>query len=337
MNFKDLGLSSAKLVYEDSMKNNYTIGAFNFNNVEQMQAIIEAGHETRSPIILQAAFGGVKHFRKEIFPYVVKGGVEYSKYLAKKDGVKPIPIILNLDHGADFKQCEICCSLGFSAIMIDGSHLPLEENIALTKRVVEMAKTYDPDICVEGELGIIGGEEDDLVSTKKDYTDPAVAARFIDETGIDILAISIGTSHGAKKFTEKDLVPNDKGEMVPPPLRKDIVDEIAKLKPNTPLVLHGASAIPQEFVKEFNEYGGTLEKAIGIPDEYVAELTSKNICKVNIHSDGRLVFMSQIRRGLAEKSDSIEERYFLGLGKEEMKEYYMYKMENVLMCADKVE
>ncbi len=333
MTFKDLGLSDSRLILKDALKNKYLVGAFNFNNVEQMQAIIEAAHETRSPIILQAAWGGVSHFRKEIFPHVVKGGMEYNRFLADKDRTTPVPVALNLDHGATFEQCEACCRLGFSSIMIDGSHHEYEENVRLTAEVVKMAKSYDPDINVEGELGIIGGQEDEVISDDKRYTDPAQAIDFAERTGVDSLAISAGTAHGAKKFQPKDLIRDEKGNMVPPPLKTDIVKEISLKKPELPLVLHGASAIPEEYVKLFNSYGGTLNEAIGIPDSYVKAMAPTSICKVNIHSDGRLVFMAALRKGLADKSGSIEERNFLNLGKEEMKNYYMYKMKEVLLSS----
>ena len=335
MNYKELGLADSRVVLQDALKGDYLVGAFNFNNIEQMQAIIEAAHETRSPIILQAAWGGVKHIRKEIFPWVVKGGVEYANFLASEDGTTPVPVVLNLDHGGTFEECEACCQLGFSSIMIDGSHHDFDENVRLTAEVVKMARSYDPTINVEGELGIIGGQEEDVSNESKHYTDPAQAEEFTKKTGIDSLAISIGTAHGAKKYEPKDLIKNESGKMVPPPLKSEIVTEIAKIMPDLPLVLHGASAIPEEYVKLFNSYGGTLKEAVGIPDAYVKAMAPTNICKVNIHSDGRLVFMAALKKGLTEKTDNIEERNFLNLGKEEMKKYYMYKMREVLVSAGK--
>jgi fructose-bisphosphate aldolase class II len=335
MKFQELGLVSPKALFKDAIEKNYLVGAFNFNNLEELHAIVEAATETQSPIILQAAWGGVKFIKPAIIPHLVKGGVEYSKAIAAEKNLKPVPMALNLDHGSSLEECENCCKLGFSAIMIDGSRNEYEENVRLTTEVVKMARAYDPEISVEGELGILGGEEDHMLDMDNAFTDPKQAEDFIKRTGIDCLAISVGTSHGAKKYTESDLIKDADGNMVPPPLRMDIVEEISKLVPNFPLVLHGASAVPQNHIANINKYGGQMTGSIGILDAYVRGAANSCISKVNIHSDGRIAFMSGLRQSLSEKPASVEERYFTGIGKEFMKEYYMQKMQNVLMCAGK--
>ncbi len=249
VSYKELGLVNSKELFKKAIKGKYAIPAFNFNNMEQLQAIIAACVETKSPVILQVSSGARKYANQTLLRYMAQGAVEYAKELGYA-----IPIVLHLDHGDSFELCKDCINMGFSSVMIDGSHLPYEENIALTKKVVEYAHKHD--VTVEGELGILAGVEDDVMAEHHTYTRPDEVVDFVTRTGVDSLAISIGTSHGANKFTPEQCTRDKNGVLIPPPLRFDILEEIEKRIPGFPIVLHGSSSVPQEYVKTINKYGG---------------------------------------------------------------------------------
>ena len=258
VNYKDLGLVNTREIFAKAMQGGYAIPAFNFNNMEQMQAIIQACVAQKSPVILQVSQGARKYASSTLLRYMAEGAVEYSRELGYE-----IPIVLHLDHGDSFELCKSCIEYGFSSVMIDGSHLPYEENIALTKQVVDYAHQYD--VTVEGELGVLAGVEDEVSAENSTYTKAEDVEDFVKKTGVDSLAISIGTSHGANKFRPEQCTRNAEGVLVPPPLRFDILAEIEKRIPGFPIVLHGSSSVPQDQVAIINKYGGIMKDAIGIP------------------------------------------------------------------------
>ena len=258
--YKKLGLVNSREIFAKAMKGGYAIPAFNFNNMEQMQAIIQACVAQKSPVILQVSSGARKYANQTLLRYMAQGAVEYAKELGCN-----IPIVLHLDHGDSFELCKSCIEYGFSSVMIDGSSLPYEENVALTKKVVEYAHQYD--VTVEGELGVLAGVEDEVSAEHSSYTRPEDVEDFVKKTGVDSLAISIGTSHGANKFRPEQCTRNAEGILIPPPLRFDILEEVEKRIPGFPIVLHGSSSVPQDQVKIINQYGGALKDAIGIPEE----------------------------------------------------------------------
>ena len=248
-------------MFAKAIKGGYAVPAFNFNNMEQLQAIVMAAAETKSPVILQVSKGARNYANQTLLRYMAEGAVEYAKELG---WAKP-QIVLHLDHGDSFELCKSCVDMGFSSVMIDGSALPYDENVALTKRVVEYAHQHD--VTVEGELGVLAGVEDEVASEVSHYTKPEEVIDFVTKTGVDSLAISIGTSHGANKFKPEQCTRNAEGILVPPELRFDILAEIEKKLPGFPIVLHGASSVPQEYVKIINTHGGKLKDAVGIPEE----------------------------------------------------------------------
>ena len=261
VSYKELGLVNTREMFAKAIKGGYAIPAFNFNNMEQLQAIIGAVVETKSPVILQVSSGARKYANQTLLRYMAQGAVEYAKEL----GCPNPQIALHLDHGDSLELCKSCIEMGFSSVMIDGSHLPYDENVALTRSVVEYAHQYD--VTVEGELGVLAGIEDDVVAEHHTYTEPAEVIDFVSKTGVDSLAISIGTSHGANKFTPEQCKRDANGILVPPPLRFDILAEIEKQIPGFPIVLHGSSSVPQDEVATINQYGGALKDAVGIPEE----------------------------------------------------------------------
>lgn len=294
VSYKELGLVNTRDMFAKAIKGGYAIPAFNFNNMEQMQAIIQACVETSSPVILQVSAGARKYANQTLLRYMAQGAVEYAKELGKN-----IPIVLHLDHGNSFELCKDCIDMGFSSVMIDGSALPYDENVALTKKVVEYAHQHD--VTVEGELGVLAGVEDEVASEHSHYTDPADVEDFVKKTGVDSLAISIGTSHGANKFKPEQCTRNAEGILVPPPLRFDILKEIEKRIPGFPIVLHGSSSVPQEYVKIINTHGGALKDAVGIPEEQLREAAKSAVCKINIDSDGRLAMTAAVRTVFVEQ------------------------------------
>ncbi|GHU86580.1 fructose-bisphosphate aldolase [Bacteroidia bacterium] len=326
--YKDLGLVNTKEMFAKAMAGKYAIPAFNFNNMEQMQSIVQACVDTKSPVILQVSSGARKYANQTLLRYMAQGAVEYSKELGFL-----VPIVLHLDHGDSFELCQSCIEYGFSSVMIDGSHLSYDENVALTAKVVEYAHKHG--VSVEGELGVLAGIEDDVVAEHHTYTDPKDVVDFVSKTGVDSLAISIGTSHGANKFKPEQCTRNAEGLLVPPPLRFDILKEVEVQLPGFPIVLHGASSVPQEYVEIINKYGGKLTDAIGIPEEELRQAATSAVCKINIDSDGRLAMTAAIREVMATKPAEFDPRKYLGPGRDLLKQLYMHKINNVLGSAGK--
>lgn len=332
VSYKELGLVNTREMFAKAIKGGYAIPAFNFNNMEQLQAIISACVEANSPVILQVSAGARKYANQTLLRYMAQGAVEYAKEL---NGGKGIPITLHLDHGNSFELCKSCIDMGFSSVMIDGSHFPYEENIALTKKVVDYAHQFD--VTVEGELGVLAGIEDDVKAEHHTYTQPEEVIDFVSRTGVDSLAISIGTSHGANKFTPEQCTRDANGVLVPPPLRFDILKEIEKKIPGFPIVLHGSSSVPQDLVAIINKYGGALKDAIGIPEDQLREAAKSAVCKINIDSDGRLAMTAAVREVLATKPAEFDPRKYLGPARDWLRELYKKKLINVLGSAGKME
>ena len=331
VNYKDLGLVNTREMFKKAIAGQYAIAAFNFNNMEQMQAIIQAAVETKSPVILQVSSGARKYANQTLLRYMAQGAVEYAKEL----GCAHPQIVLHLDHGDSFELCKSCIDMGFSSVMIDGSHFPYEENVALTKKVVDYAHQFD--VTVEGELGVRAGIEDDVKAEHHTYTQPEEVIDFVSRTGVDSLAISIGTSHGANKFTPEQCTRDANGVLVPPPLRFDILKEIEKKIPGFPIVLHGSSSVPQDLVAIINKYGGALKDAIGIPEDQLREAAKSAVCKINIDSDGRLAMTAAVREVLATKPAEFDPRKYLGPARDWLRELYKKKLINVLGSAGKME
>ena len=319
ISYKELGLVNSKEIFAKAVKGGYAIPAFNFNNMEQMQAIVMACVETKSPVILQVSSGARKYANQTLLRYMAQGAVEYAKELGAN-----IPIVLHLDHGDSFELCKSCIDMGFSSVMIDGSHHSFEENIKLTKQVVEYAHAHG--VTVEGELGVLAGVEDEVSSDHHTYTQPEEVEEFVSRTGVDSLAISIGTSHGAFKFK-----PGQK-----PEIRLDILKEIETRIPGFPIVLHGASSVPQDVVAQINKYGGKLEDSIGIPEDQLRKAAASAVCKINIDSDGRLAMTAAIRKVFAEKPEEFDPRKYLGPARDSLKELYKHKIIKVLGSNDKM-
>ena len=328
ISYKELGLVNSREIFKKAVDGGYAIPAYNFNNMEQLQAIIQACVECSSPVILQVSAGARKYANQTMLRYMAQGAVEYAKELGKN-----IPIVLHLDHGNSFELCKSCIEMGFSSVMIDGSHLPYEENITLTKQVVEYAHKYD--VTVEGELGVLAGVEDEVSAEHHTYTEPDQVVDFVTRTGVDSLAISIGTSHGANKFRPEQCTRNADGVLVPPPLRFDILEEIEKRIPGFPIVLHGSSSVPQEYVATINKYGGALKDAIGIPEDQLRKAAKSAVCKINIDSDGRLAMTAAVREVLATQPAEFDPRKYLGPARDELKKLYMHKCDNVLGSSGK--
>ncbi len=328
ISYKELGLVNSRELFKKAMEGKYAIPAFNFNNMEQMQAIIQACVATSSPVILQVSSGARKYANQTLLRYMAQGAVEYAKELGKN-----IPIVLHLDHGDSYELCVSCIEMGFSSVMIDGSHLPYEENVALTKKVVEYAHKHD--VTVEGELGVLAGVEDEVSAEHHTYTEPDQVVDFVSRTGVDSLAISIGTSHGANKFKPEQCTRNAEGILVPPPLRFDILQEIEKRIPGFPIVLHGASSVPQQYVATINKYGGALKDAIGIPEEELRKAATSAVCKINIDSDGRLAMTAAVREVFATKPAEFDPRKYLGPARDELQKLYAHKTVEVLGSANK--
>ena len=328
VSYKELGLVNTKDLFKKAIEGKYAIPAFNFNNMEQLQAIIQACVDSKSPVILQVSSGARKYANQTLLRYMAQGAVEYAKELGLN-----IPIVLHLDHGDSFELCKNCIDSGFSSVMIDGSHLPYEENVALTRKVVEYAHAHD--VTVEGELGVLAGVEDEVSHEHHTYTQPEEVEDFVKRTGVDSLAISIGTSHGANKFTPAQCTKDANGILVPPPLRFDILEEIEKRIPGFPIVLHGASSVPQDYVATINKYGGSLKDSIGIPEDQLRKAAVSAVCKVNIDSDGRLAMTAAIREVFYTKPGEFDARKYLGPARDELKKLYQHKTESVLGSAGK--
>jgi fructose-bisphosphate aldolase class II len=328
VHYKELGLVNTKELFKKAIDGKYAIPAYNFNNMEQMQAIISACVETKSPVILQVSSGARKYANQTLLRYMAQGAVEYAKELGYA-----IPIVLHLDHGDTFELCKSCVDMGFSSVMIDGSHHNYEDNILLTKKVVEYAHLHD--VSVEGELGVLAGVEDEVSAEHHTYTRPEEVIDFVSRTGVDSLAISIGTSHGANKFKPEQCTRDENGILVPPPLRFDILEEIEKQIPGFPIVLHGSSSVPQEYVKIINQYGGKLVDSIGIPEEQLRKASQSAVCKINIDSDGRLAMTAKVREMFALNPAEFDPRKYLGPARDELKKMYARKNIDVLGSAEK--
>jgi fructose-bisphosphate aldolase class II len=317
--YTDLGLVNTREMFKKAMEGGYAIPAYNFNNMEQLQAIIIACVESKSPVILQVSSGARKYANQTLLKYMAMGAVEMMKEMGGN-----IPITLHLDHGDTFELCKSCIDSGFSSVMIDASHYPFEKNIELTKQVVEYA--HPRDVTVEAELGVLAGVEDEVSSEVSHYTKPEEVEEFVKKTGCDSLAISIGTSHGAYKFKPGQAVP---------PLRFDILEECEKRLPGFPIVLHGASSVLPEYVDMINKYGGKIEGAVGVPEEQLRKAAKSAVCKINIDSDGRLGVTAIIRKVFAEKPSEFDPRKYLGPAREELVRMIKHKNENVLGSANR--
>ena len=318
-------LVTSKEMFKKAYDGGYAIGAFNVNNMEIIQGIVEAAKEENAPLILQASAGARKYAKPIYLKKLVEAAVEDSG----------LPICLHLDHGADFETCKDCVDGGFTSVMIDGSKMSFEDNIAVTKKVVDYAHTHG--VVVEGELGKLAGIEDDVKVNDKDasYTRPDEVEEFVERTGVDSLAIAIGTSHGAFKFKPEQCTRNAEGVLVPPELRFDILEEIEKRLPQFPIVLHGSSSVVPKFVKIINENGGKLDDAIGIPEDQLRRAAKSSVCKINIDSDLRLGMTAGIREHMAAHPAVFDPREYLKLGREYIKEIVKHKLIYVLGCNGK--
>ena len=325
VSFKELGLVNTREMFAKAVKGGYAIPAFNFNNMEQLQAIIQAAAELRSPVILQVSKGARNYANQTLLRYMAQGAVEYAKEL----GWENPQIVLHLDHGDSFELCKSCVDFGFSSVMIDASSLPYEDNIALTKKVVDYAHKYD--VTVEAELGVLAGVEEDVASEVSHYTQPEEVVDFATRTGCDSLAISIGTSHGAYKFKPEQCTRDPKtGRLVPPPLAFDVLKGVEEQLPGFPIVLHGSSSVPQEYVDMINKYGGKLPDAVGIPEEQLRLAAKSAVCKINIDSDSRLAMTAAVRKDLYENPGHFDPRQYLKPARDEMKKMYIHKIVEVL-------
>ena len=313
-----MALVSTKEMFKKAYEGGYAIGAFNINNMEIVQAITEAAEAEKSPVILQVSAGARKYAKHEYLLALANAAIKDSG----------VDLALHLDHGADFEICKACIDGGFTSVMIDGSHHAYEDNVALTRKVVEYA--HERGVVVEGELGVLAGVEDDVVAEHSSYTRPEEVEDFVTRTGVDSLAISIGTSHGAYKFTAKQCTRNEQGILVPPPLRFDILEEIEKRLPGFPIVLHGASSVPQEFVAEINALGGKLPDAVGIPEEQLRQAARMAVCKINIDSDIRLALTAGIRRVFTYEPGVFDPRGYLSVARDEVRKMVQHKIKNVL-------
>jgi fructose-bisphosphate aldolase class II len=323
-------LVNTKKMFEAAYNGGYAIGAFNVNNMEIVQAITEAAGELNAPVILQVSSGARKYANAKYLVHMVKAACE---------NYPDLPIVLHLDHGDSFELCKSCIDDGFTSVMIDCSSKPYEENIEITKKVVEYAHAHVPYVTVEAELGTLAGVEDDVKVEfgKSSYTDPNQVEDFVKRTGVDSLAIAVGTSHGAYKFKAEQCTRNEKGILVPPALRFDILKEVSKRIPGFPIVLHGSSSVPQEYVKIINENGGKMPDAIGIPEEQLREAARLSVCKINIDSDLRLAMTAMIRKHFAEHPDHFDPRQYLGDGRAAVKEVVKHKIKDVLGCDGKAD
>jgi fructose-bisphosphate aldolase class II len=315
-----MALVTTTEMFRKAYEGKYAIGAFNINNMEIIQAITEAAGELRSPVILQVSAGARKYAKQEYLMALAHAAIKDSG----------IDLALHLDHGADFEICKACIDGGFTSVMIDGSHHSFDDNVAVTRKVVEYA--HERGVVVEGELGRLAGVEDDVKVSAEDssYTRPEEVEEFLYRTGVDSLAIAIGTSHGAYKFRPEQCTRNEDGVLVPPPLRFDILEEIMEKIPGFPIVLHGASSVSQAHVKEINALGGKLPDAVGIPEEQLRKAATLAVCKINIDSDIRLAMTAGIRRVLAAQPEVFDPRAYLSVAREEVKKMVAHKIRDVL-------
>ncbi len=328
VSYREIGLVNTREMFQKAMQGKYAIPAYNFNNMEQLQAIVMGCVESRSPFILQVSSGARKYANQTLLRFLAMGAVAMIR-----DAGSAVRFALHLDHGDTFELCKSCIDSGFSSVMIDGSHHSYEENIRLTKQVVEYA--HAQDVTVEGELGVLAGIEDEVSAEKSTYTKPEEVEDFVGKTGVDSLAISIGTSHGAMKFKPEQCTRDDRGVLVPPPLRFDILEEIERRIPGFPIVLHGASSVIPEYVQMINANGGKLKDAVGIPEEQLRRAAKSAVCKINIDSDGRLAMTALIRKVFTEKPAEFDPRKYLGPARDELTKMIIHKNKEVLGSADR--
>ena len=326
-----MALVTSTEMFKKAYNGGYAIGAFNVNNMEIIQGITEAAIEKRAPLILQVSKGARAYAKHVYLMKLIEAAIEDAEQTAGFD----LPIVVHLDHGDTFELCKSCIDGGFTSVMIDGSSKSFEDNIALTRQVVEYA--HDHGVVVEGELGTLAGVEDEVKVSAEDssYTRPDEVEEFVNRTGVDSLAIAIGTSHGAYQFTAAQCTRNEKGILVPPPLRFDILDEVAKRLPGFPIVLHGSSSVPQEFVKIINENGGKMPDAVGIPEEQLRKAAEGAVCKINIDSDLRLAMTACIRQYFNEHPDHFDPRQYLKPARAAIKAMVEHKLVDVLGCDGK--
>ena len=327
VSYKELGLVNTKEMFAKAFKGGYAIPAYNFNNMEQLQAIVQAAVETKSPVILQVSKGARAYANATLLRYMAQGAVEYAKEL----GCAKPQIVLHLDHGPSFEVCKDCIDSGFSSVMFDGSALPYEENIKITKQVVEYAHAHD--VTVEAELGVLGGVEDEVAAEESKYTKPEEVVDFVTRTGCDSLAISIGTSHGRCKFTPEQCTRGADGVLNPPPLAFNILEKISEKLGDFPIVLHGSSSVPQEYVKQIEKYGGSIPDSVGIPEDQLRKAAKLAVCKINIDSDGRLAMTAAVRKHLAENPGDFDPRQYLKPARDELVKMYSRKNREVLGSA----
>ncbi len=327
VSYKELGLVNTKEMFAKAIKGGYAIPAYNFNNMEQMQAIIRAAVETKSPVILQVSKGARAYANGTLLRYMAQGAVEYAKEL----GCEKPQIVLHLDHGPNFEVAKDCIDNGFSSVMFDGSALPYDENVALTKKVVDYAHAHD--VTVEAELGVLGGVEDDVAAEESKYTKPEEVVDFVTKTGCDSLAISIGTSHGRCKFTPEQCTRSADGVLTPPPLAFDVLKAIEEKIPGFPIVLHGSSSVPMNYVRQIEEFGGKIPDSVGIPEEQLRKAAKSAVCKINIDSDGRLAMTAAIRKHLVENPGDFDPRQYLTPARDELVKMYSRKNIEVLGSA----
>ena len=319
-------LVTTKEMFKKAYDGGYAIGAFNVNNMEIVQGITEAAREVNAPLILQVSKGARAYANHTYLVKLVEAAVIECPN---------IPSALHLDHGPDFETCKSCIDGGFTSVMIDASSKPFEENIEITKKVVEYA--HDHGVVVEAELGTLAGIEDDVkvAAHAASYTRPEEVEEFVSKTGCDSLAIAIGTSHGAYKFTAAQCTRNEKGVLVPPPLRFDVLEEVSKRLPGFPIVLHGSSSVPQEYVKMINDNGGKMPDAVGIPEEQLRKAAAMAVCKINIDSDLRLAMTGTIRQFFNEHPDKFDPREYLKPARQAIKDLVAHKIVDVLGCDHK--
>lgn len=310
--FQDLGLENTREMFKRANENGHSVPAFNFANLEQLKAILEACSTADSDVILQISDSARKYIGKETLALMVKGAI-----LDMRESGSEISIALNLDHGKDFKEIKDCLDYGFSSVMIDASHEEFSKNVEKTKEIVELAKVYGAS--VEGELGVLSGVEDEISSEDEKFTNPGEVAEFVEKTGVDSLAIAIGTAHGAHKFKPG----------TDPKLRLDILEKIKEKLGNFPIVLHGSSSVPPEYINKFREFGGEIKDAIGIPDSELQEASKSIVTKINVDTDGRLVFTSTLLEYMKNNPKEMDLKKYLSVPKKEMANYYTNKIQNV--------
>lgn len=324
ISYKKLGFVNTRTLFKKALVGGYAVPAYNFNNMEQLQAIILACLESQSPVIVQVSKGAREYADSTMLRYMVVGANEMMIRIAKEKKLKAIPVVLHLDHGADFAICKSAIDNGFSSVMIDASYLEYKENVKLTKKVVQYAHKYD--VTVEAELGALKGVEDDVKVEDAHYTRPEDVKDFVKRTGVDSLALSIGTSHGVYKYPVG----------IKPHIRLDILQSIEKHIPGFPLVMHGSSSIPQNYVIQINKFGGDLDDATGVPEEELRQAAKGQVCKINVDSDGRLVVTAAVRRVLSEDKKVVDPRVYFGAAREDLKNYLIEKNKQVMGSAGKV-